>query len=150
MATMQDKPSISPYRLKSPRTPVHLRENNDKPFDDQLRDIRNADPDRYKDPMKDCTFSPRINRSRSGRGGRRNVNDLLNWGQDKRFKQTNARLNAMMSDQCSFSPNINPNSRRMAGYRSGAVEDRLMNAGTSRDNKIKTLRDVDHSNMFRP
>jgi hypothetical protein len=63
-----------------------LRDHEEKPYDDVLRDIRNGDPDRYHDPMKECTFNPRINRSRSGRGGKRNVNDLLEWGQDKRFK----------------------------------------------------------------
>lgn len=99
--------------------------------------------------MKECTFSPRINRSRS-KSGRRNYNDLLNWGQEKRFKQTNARLNSMLGGQCSFSPNINQRSRQLAGRRSGPIHKRLMNAGEDADEKLETLRQQADKGLYKP
>ena len=40
---------------------------------------------------------------------------MLNWGQEKSFKQTTARMNAQTREQCSFSPNINERSKRLVG-----------------------------------
>lgn len=147
MSHLKDRPTIGKYKISSPRTPIHLRDNKGKNFDEQLTDIRNADPNRYKDLMKECTFSPRINRSRSGR---RSFNDLLEWGQEKRFKQTHVRLNAMMDKQHSYSPKINPRSRKLAGNRRGPIHRRLMQAGTNRDEKINILRKSENDLMFRP
>ena len=139
MANMQDRPTITDYPLSSRRTPVHLRDPNQEDFDQTLRDKRNADPSRYIDEMKHCTFSPNLN-SRSKSRGRRNEQDLLNWGQEKRFKQTNARLKSMMGDQCSFSPNINARSRQLAGQRYGPVHKRLHNAGADTNEKLEQLK----------
>lgn len=67
MVHVRSKPEILDYPLKSPRTPVHLRDTTEKPYDLVLKNLRDADPARYVDHMKECTFSPRLNRSRSGR-----------------------------------------------------------------------------------
>jgi hypothetical protein len=101
--------------------------------------------------MKECTFSPRVNRSRSRAGQRRNYNDLLAWGDEKRLKQTNTRLNSMMKEaQCSFSPNINPKSRQLAGNRAGPVHNRLHNAGEDANQRLEDLKAREAREMFKP
>lgn len=44
MANLTMRPEINDYPLKSPRTPIHLRETIDKPYDTVLQNIREADP----------------------------------------------------------------------------------------------------------
>lgn len=149
MRKLKDKPTICDYNLDSDRTPVHLRYYEDKPYDELLQKKRIGDSEKSKD-LKECTFTPRINQ-RSGRSGVRNVeDDLLAWGHGKQLKQTTARLNSMLDGQYSFSPNINPKSRKLVGRRNGPVHNRLMEAGTSRDEKIQSKLQQENENMFRP
>lgn len=149
--TLQDKPQINDnYVLKSPRTPIHLRETTEQPYDDTIRNIRNNDPQRYINHMDQCTFSPRINRSRSAKGYERNVDDLINWGQEKRFKQTSTRLNNMMKEEATFSPILNSNSRSMVGDREGEVHQRLLESGVSRDKKLKKKIKEEEKLLFSP
>lgn len=150
MAQMRDKPTITEYDLKEGRTPIHLRDSQRKSYDQMIKDMRDSNPDRYINQLQECTFSPAINHGRGNQVGDRGVDDLLNWGQEKIFKQTTARMNAQTREQCSFSPNINERSKRLIGQRNGEVHDRLMQSGKSRDKKLAQTLKLEKNQMFSP
>jgi hypothetical protein len=59
----------------------------------------------------------------------RNYDDLLAWGDEKSFRQANARLGELNKDQFNYMPELDYNSVRIIGDRDGAVEDRLIKSG---------------------
>lgn len=77
---MKDKPTITDYELRDPRTPLHLRDNQGKSYDQAIKELRDSNPDRYVNQYQECTFSPAINQGKFNLAGERGVDDLLNWG----------------------------------------------------------------------
>jgi hypothetical protein len=61
-----------------------------------------------------------------------------------------ARMNQFINDECPFSPSLNARSLAMTGSRSGAIHDRLLEAGKSRDKKLKKLMKTEKDAMFSP
>ena len=128
--------------------PLLDRDDIPENYDQKLKELRRMHPDRYKHALKDCTFSPNINPRSKAED--RTVDDLLSWGKDRQFKLANARLNELDLGQQTFTPEIDPNSRRLAGIRDGEVEDRLMNSGIDRAQRLKDKSRDEKLRMFHP
>jgi len=142
------KPEITPYQFKNKRIPVHERESPEQRYDEELDKIRRNNPNRYAKEMEQCTFSPEINRKR---GGSRSVEDLMNWGEQKRFKLFSTQLRNKMGNEFNHSPQLNKKSMKMMkGKRNGPIHDRLMDYGENRDKKMRKQRKDEKKRMFSP
>jgi len=149
--TMQDRPNIaSNFKPKRDRIPVVDREVENPNFDDVLQERRTQDPNRFRDSLVDCTFNPKTNKKRNP--DNRGVDDLLKWGDDKRFKLANMRLSQLTKDEnlLTFAPEIDGKSKRMAGKRNGNVEDRLIQSGLDTTAKKSNQFKIEQKEMFVP
>lgn len=125
------------------------REQPEKDFDQALQDIRESNPKRFDDGYKHCTFDPSINPV-SEQNQARTYNDLLKWGDEKRLKLANRRMQDLEEDSHPFKPEINYNSVKMVGNRSGNVEDRLLKSGKQYEEKLENRLKIEEKEMFRP
>lgn len=139
------------YQSKTDKdwVPIHERIPPTKDFDNVLLKRRQGKPqDNDGHDDTECTFQP--NFVSNNRGKSRSVDDLLKWGDDKMFKLANMRLGKLKGTEHTFKPDIDKNSKKMAGKRKGNVEDRLMEAGKNvaakRDKKLELYQ----KRMFRP
>lgn len=130
------------------RVPIHERVLPSKDYDTLLLKQREGRPDKSNGDDQECTFKPGFIASQRSKS--RNVDDLLKWGDDKLFKLANMRLSKLKGTQHTYKPDIDKNSKKMAGKRRGNVEDRLMEAGKNvaakRDKKLERYQ----KKMFRP
>lgn len=138
------------YKFKDnkPWVPVHEREAKMDDYDSVLQRKRLARPEREDDDDEECTFQPNFVSNNKSRG--RSVDDLLRWGDEKRFKLANQRLNKLNGDDHSFQPAIDKNSKKLAGNREGNVEDRLLQAGENHAAKKQRNFELNQKRMFRP
>lgn len=147
---MKDKPDVDGnYDLQRPWVHPKDRELPGENFDKDLQDQRDQNPNRFKDGFADCTFDPNTNPTLKKHADR-NYEDLLKWGDEKKYKQANSRLQKLNKDQHSFAPEIDYHSVRLAGKRDGNVEDRLMKSGKDYNKKLKNQIKQEHGNMFNP
>lgn len=128
--------------------PIHERLPKPKDYDNILLKRRQGNPQKDENEDSECTFKPNFvsnNRNKS-----RSVDDLLKWGDDKLFKIANMRLGKLKGTEHTYQPNIDKNSKKMAGKRKGAVEDRLLEAGKNVSAKNDKKRESYQKKMFRP
>jgi hypothetical protein len=118
-------------------------------YDTELNQIREGNPNRYKDGFKECTFGPDINPT-ADKHKNRNYEDLLKWGEEKLFKQASSRLNNTFKDMYNFQPEIDPNSELLTKNREGKVENRLIASGKKYTQNLEDLKLADHESMFSP
>lgn len=138
------------YKFKDdkPRVPVHERDQELQDYDNMLQRRRLGRPRGDDEDDDECRFQPQfVSKSRS-KG--RSVDDLLRWGEDKRFKLANQRLNKLDGEDHSFKPSIDKNSKMLAGKRNGTVEDRLIEAGKNKAAKREKEQELYQKQMFRP
>jgi hypothetical protein len=74
----------------------------------------------------------------------------LVWGDQKIFKNANARLDAFTKSQFNHNPDLDSNSIQLAGYRSGAVEDRLLQTGIDYSENLEKRKKSENDKMFTP
>ena len=122
MSEVKAKPQISEYDYKSlSRTPLHLRDYNN--FAERKNEqMRNNIINKEKKDFKECTFSPTINKKTSDNLRAKTPNELISWKQEK---DTNLALMRMenadqVGAECTFKPEINPKSRKIASNHEGA------------------------------
>lgn len=107
--------------------------------------------DEEAEAMEECTFEPQTFSSNKGKVGKRTVDDLLKWGLDKRFKLANQRLRKFEGTSYTFQPDIDGKSTELAQKKcQGRVENRLMEAGKKKDQKIKDLYEKLQGELFKP
>lgn len=83
--------------------------------------------------------------------GKRSIDDLLQWGSDKRFKLANQRLKKFEGSSYSFQPEIDTKSQKLASEKSRTpVENRLLIAGQKKEEKIKELYQKLQGELFKP
>lgn len=137
------------YVSKRERVPVVEREAPPRDFDKELKERRKQHPPAESD-QKECTFNPNINKK--SKNSNRNVDDLLKWGDEKRFKLANRRLVRLNDSDMknTFAPGIDDRSRKIAGRRHGEVHDRLIQCGKDRRKKVKNMLKAEKDKMFAP
>lgn len=149
-AAYTGRPDISSnYVSKRDRVPVAERELPTRDFDREVKERRLTNPTRA-DEEAECTFNPVTNKR--GKGGNRDVDDLLRWGDQKRLKMMSKRLERYADENShnTFTPEIDGRSRKMAGRRNGQVEDRLLQSGLDKNKKMESKIAAENKAMFRP
>lgn len=114
---LKEKPTISKYELKEPRTPLHRR-----------KQVRVSTPDgdmtsrekRELEDLQECTFQPEPNRQRPQKEDEivaRTPDELIKWGREKDDRMAQKRLeNANLIDnECRFTPHLEKKSRDLVG-----------------------------------
>lgn len=153
-AECQSVPKISKYASKlENRTPIHERVTEPEDFDQTLRQKRELRPRNMDDEDEESfSFEPQLVSERKEYGKRRTVDDLLQWGSEKRNKLASRRMSKLEGSTYTFKPEIDSRSKKLTNRRGGGekVEDRLMNAGIQRDNKISELQTEKEKGMFKP
>lgn len=145
---MKDKPDLNGnYDLKRPWQHPKDRDLPMENYDDTIGNIRKNNP--LNDGYGECTFDPKTNPTLPKHQGR-DFEDLLNWGEEKRYRQANNRLNELYKDNYNFIPDIDDKSNRIAGQRDGAVEDRLIQNGLDYTKKLKKQMKQEKDLMFNP
>jgi hypothetical protein len=106
----KEKPSISVYKLKSDRSPVHLR-GSQAPGFDELMNARREEIRKYHPYFEDeHTFAPDIGDSS---GLARNTGDLFAWKEEQKRKLANKRLKELEDGEYRFAPIINSRSQQI-------------------------------------
>lgn len=111
-------------------------------------------PQKSKEEYEEYKFEPHlIAQNEELNSKRRTVDDLLQWGTEKRVKLANQRLRKMEGKLYSFQPEIDKKSKEMTKNFSKSnvkVEDRLLTAGANRELKLTELKLKEEKKMFRP
>ena len=147
---MRDKPELNGnYELRGHWIHPKDRDLPKSNFDGDIQAMREANPSRFKDGLDECTFGPATNMT-PDKFKERTYDDLLAWGDEKRFKHANARLGELNKDHFDHTPGLDYNSVRIVGDRDGAVEDRLLKSGKDYSSNLdKRLKD-EKEKMFSP
>jgi hypothetical protein len=122
--------------------------NQEANVDDNYQQMRENNPERFKDQTLGCTFQPDINESEKKLA--RSVDDLLKWGDEKRLKLATNRLARMEENLYPFKPKIDKKSNWMSSRRKGDVSDRLIQCGIEKKKKINRLKKEYEKGMFSP
>lgn len=147
---MKEKPELNGnYELVRPWIHPKDRDLPKSNFDNDIQAMREANPSRFKDGLDECTFGPQTNRTPE-KFKERNYDDLLAWGDEKRFKHANARLGELNKDHFDHTPELDYNSVRIVGDRDGAVEDRLLKSGKDYSSNVDRKLKLEKDNMFSP
>lgn len=136
------------------RTPIHERIVVEEDYDEMLSKQRKNRPKKNEFLEEEHTFEPRL----GGLGNeendkKRTVEDLLQWGTEKRVKLANQRLRKMEGNLYTFQPEIDEKSKKMIRGKSRQnvkVEDRLISAGLNRKTKLDELIIQEEKMMFKP
>lgn len=149
-ALMKEKPDLNGnYDLVRPWVHPKDRDLPKSNFDHDIQAMREANPSRFKDGLDACTFGPETNPTPE-KFKERNYDDLLAWGDEKRFKQANARLGELNKDHFDHTPGLDYNSVRIVGDRDGAVEDRLLKSGRDYSSNLDKKLQNEKDRMFSP
>lgn len=147
---MREKPELNgKYGLQRPWVHPKDRELPTSNFDHDIQAMREANPTRFREGMDQCTFGPELNITPE-KFADRNFEDLLAWGDEKRFKQANNRLGELHKDHFDHTPELDYNSVRIVGDRDGAVEDRLLKSGRDYSSNLEKRLKDEKGNMFNP
>lgn len=152
LAALREKPDISTnYQSNRDRIPLKeryiLNEFGDN-FDEKLQKKRNFEKKRRNLDDENCPFAPKINRNSDEIA--RSVDDLIQWGDKKRFKLAARRLSKLNKNMHSFKPEISSNSKRLTKKRKGKVHDRLMKSAQKSRKKLEELRKSIDKELFKP
>jgi len=147
---MRDKPELNGnYELRGPWIHPKDRDLPKSNFDGDIQAMREANPSRFKEGLDECTFGPATNMT-PDKFKERNYDDLLAWGDEKLFKQANARLGELNKDHFDHTPELDYNSVRIVGDRDGAVEDRLLKSGKDYSSNLDKRLQDEKEKMFSP
>lgn len=149
---VQDRPKITSHPLHDqPSVPIHLRKTPQKTYDESISKYRENNPSPTPDPFNECTFKPELSKTAGKLKQGRNVDDLLQWNEDKRFKLENQRLNHdHLNEDFTFQPKIDKKSEQMLKDRKGSVDNRLFNKSKLKQDKLAQLKQDVEKGWFQP
>lgn len=152
---MQDRPLINHYTFTKERLPIHERRPEAENFDltmDQLRKQKQSQMKPEDSKSQEKQLQKSTNKTQGGfEVGRRSIDDLLQWGDDRRFKLANQRLKKFEGASFSFQPEIDQKSQRIVSEISRVpVENRLLVAGQKKEERIKELYNKLQGDLFKP
>lgn len=120
-------------------------------YDKELELKRKYDPNRFVDPMKECTFKPEISQKE---GSRRSIKDLYEWEMDKRDKKERQKLFMLQNqEQHRFRPRISTKSIKLAEKsrdKSTPLHERLMKTARDKEAKLQNILNKEKMIMFKP
>ena len=147
--SLREKPEIcTGYKLRNPRVPLTERKREEIDFDEKMQIRRQNDPEGFRDPALECTFCPEVNRS--SRSQFRSVNNLIEWGDQKKASLALRRIEKQEENLFPFAPAIDSKSKKLARQRSGNVEARLLEYASSQTERLNMLQKKMSESLFKP